>query len=129
MSKAFAFEVPGKSVQQGSMRNLGKGRPMIHENEAELQAWRQNCGWHAMAARPKHWPLSGAYEVWLTFYLPKGKTVKREFHTVPPDVDKLARSFLDAVTSVLWANDAQVVRLHLAKEYGPARLKAEVVVL
>ena len=38
--------------------------------------------------------------------------------TTKPDVDKLARAALDALTGVLWADDSQVVSLHAQKEYA-----------
>jgi crossover junction endodeoxyribonuclease RusA len=41
-----------------------------------------------------------------------------------PDVDKLCRAVLDALTGVLFVNDSQVVRLVAVKEYGErARLE------
>jgi len=38
--------------------------------------------------------------------------------TVAPDADKLARAVLDALTGVLYADDSQVVQLHVFKHYG-----------
>lgn len=35
-----------------------------------------------------------------------------------PDVDKLARAVLDALTGVLYVDDGQVAELHLTKGYG-----------
>jgi crossover junction endodeoxyribonuclease RusA len=37
-----------------------------------------------------------------------------------PDLDKLARAVLDALTGVLYGDDAQVVQLVLFKSYGPS---------
>ena len=39
------------------------------------------------------------------------------WHVSPPDVDKLARSCLDALTGVLWTDDAQVADIHARKVY------------
>ena len=36
--------------------------------------------------------------------------------TVKPDVDNLAKTVLDALNGVAWADDAQVVELHCVKE-------------
>ena len=36
---------------------------------------------------------------------------------VAPDVDKLARAVLDSLTSIVWVDDAQVVRLTATKDY------------
>jgi len=37
---------------------------------------------------------------------------------VKPDVDKLARALLDALTGVAYGDDAQVVEMHVCKTYG-----------
>ena len=35
----------------------------------------------------------------------------------PPDIDKLTRAVLDSMTSIVWVDDAQVVRLHATKAF------------
>ena len=54
-----------------------------------------------------------------TFTRPKS-ALKRVFHTVKPDIDKLTRFTLDAVTQAgnVWHDDSQVVALHVHKIYG-----------
>lgn len=54
----------------------------------------------------------------VNFIILKPKTVKREYPTVPPDADKLARSVLDSCTGIFYNDDAQVVSLLITKEYG-----------
>lgn len=47
--------------------------------------------------------------------------------TTRPDVLKLARAAEDALTGVLWRDDAQIVEEHLYKEWGePARMEIEI---
>lgn len=47
-----------------------------------------------------------------------------------PDLDKLCRATLDALTGVIFKDDAQIVRLATGKEYGePARAEITVRVL
>lgn len=55
-----------------------------------------------------------------TFYLPKPKTVARLLPSVPPDVDKLARSLLDGLeqNGEVLASDSLVVDLHAFKRYA-----------
>jgi Holliday junction resolvase RusA-like endonuclease len=49
------------------------------------------------------------------------------FPAVRPDVDKLLRSTLDALTSVLYADDGQVVTVRAEKRFGdPARAEIKV---
>lgn len=38
--------------------------------------------------------------------------------TKRPDVDKLGRAVLDALTGIVWRDDCQVIGLQLVKGYG-----------
>lgn len=38
--------------------------------------------------------------------------------TRPPDLDKLTRAVLDALTGIVWVDDRQVVALHSTKVQG-----------
>ena len=38
--------------------------------------------------------------------------------TTMPDIDKLARCALDALTGIVFRDDAQIVDLHATKRYG-----------
>lgn len=54
------------------------------------------------------------------FTLPKPPSVKRAHHTVAPDLDKLCRFLLDALTDAgnVYEDDSQVCELSLSKEYS-----------
>ena len=55
----------------------------------------------------------------ITFFMPRPKTVKRHMPTVTPDVDKLCRAVLDALTDAgVWVDDSQVVDLGATKIYA-----------
>lgn len=41
----------------------------------------------------------------------------RKQHTVKPDLDNLVKAILDALNGVAWHDDAQVVELHISKQY------------
>ena len=62
--------------------------------------------------------IEGPVRMSLDFYLSKGHTVKRLLPTVPPDLDKLIRAVLDALTGIAYQDDAQVVELLTSKKYG-----------
>ena len=47
--------------------------------------------------------------------------------TTMPDVDKLARCALDALSGVIFRDDAQIVTLHVGKRYGEPE-RAEIMV-
>jgi len=40
-------------------------------------------------------------------------------HVGKPDIDKLCRAVLDALTGIAYADDSQVVALDASKVYGP----------
>ena len=48
----------------------------------------------------------------------KPKTVKRIYPFVRPDLDKLCRAVLDALTGIAYKDDQQVVSLFATKSYG-----------
>ena len=126
----FIF-VEGLPIPQGSKRHVGNGR-MI-ESSAKLRPWRATVSKAVVAANwPDHPILTEAVRVVLTFVMPRPKYHYRTgqhsddlkpnaptHHTVPPDVDKLARAVLDALTDAgAWRDDAQVASLEAYKEYG-----------
>jgi crossover junction endodeoxyribonuclease RusA len=74
--------------------------------------------------------LTGPVSVTVRFYLPKPKSApkRRTFPDRAPDIDKLARLVLDAITGTLIEDDARVVYLQAIKQYaeGGERPGAEV---
>lgn len=66
--------------------------------------------------------LEGPIEVAIRFRLPRPASVKiakRPFPAVKPDVDKLLRNTLDALTQAgIYRDDAQVVDLYVEKRYA-----------
>jgi Holliday junction resolvase RusA-like endonuclease len=57
-------------------------------------------------------------KVTLLFIMPRPKTIKRPEPSVAPDLDKLVRAALDALTSVAYGDDGQVTEIHAMKIYG-----------
>lgn len=59
------------------------------------------------------------YSVSLSFLLPKPRSVKREQPNVKPDIDKLCRSTLDALTvGKAIDDDARIIQLTASKTYA-----------
>ncbi len=92
-----------------------KLKPYRQELTHTVQAAMQEAGVKAPMAE-KHVPVS----VVLDFYLERPQSIpkKRQFIVVKPDLDKLVRSTLDALTGNLFLDDAQVVELSVRKHYG-----------
>jgi crossover junction endodeoxyribonuclease RusA len=123
------FFVPGRVVPQGSKRHVGGGR-MI-EAAKGLRDWRHAVTDAAWTYRLERTAITGPVRVELTFILarPKshygtGRNADRVKPTAPerpttkPDVDKLARAVLDALTAAgIWRDDSQVVHLDALKTY------------
>lgn len=128
----IAFTVPGKPVPQGSMRAFtrkGGGVGMTPGNEKEVGEFRSRVALAAQAAGAR--PVCGPVRVKLFFWLPRPKghfgTGRNEgvlkasaprYPVVKPDIDKLVRACLDALTAVAFDDDNQVVHLEVLKEYA-----------
>lgn len=120
------FTVPGTPIPQGSKSARviivkgGMPRASIYDDNAKvLKPWREAV---TAAARVAHWGLpqvQGPVVVELEFRFERPKSVKREYPTVKPDLDKLMRAVLDGVTdSGLWKDDAQVIKALPSKAYA-----------
>lgn len=109
-----SFFVKGKPVSQGSLKFI-KGRA-IHVKGRELALWRGTIA--AIARGTNITKIQTGVNVELLFIFNKPKTVKRNEPYVRPDLDKLIRAVLDALTGVAYEDDQQVVRLVASKAYG-----------
>jgi Holliday junction resolvase RusA-like endonuclease len=95
----ISFRVDGVPVPQGSMR-VFNGH-VVHNKGAELAVWRSAIAIEARRAGCT--PEPGAVKLDLLFSMPKPRTVKRDLHpTVAPDLDKLIRAALDAMTAIAY---------------------------
>jgi len=94
-------------------------RGRMVESSKYLPAWRKAVAEAALAEQAETgWFCEGPVHVLIYFTVEKPKTVKRKHPTVPPDIDKLARSVLDSCSGVFYNDDAQVVKLIVSKRYG-----------
>ncbi|WP_235211089.1 RusA family crossover junction endodeoxyribonuclease [Nocardia brasiliensis] len=102
--------VPGDAAPQGSKRHVGGGRMV--ESSKLVGPWRERV---ALAAHRHGFPvLTGPVSVALEFVRPRPvSTPKRR--TPPavkkPDLDKLTRAILDALTGIAFGDDAQVTEI------------------
>ena len=102
------------------MKSLGKGRPMIHDNQTELDTWRHSVAWTGRGARARWWSMAGAKLVGAEFFFPKPRSysAKVVYPTRKHDLDKLVRAILDALKGVYYDDDGQVTDLTARKRYG-----------
>jgi len=130
--RRVSFEVFGIAQPKGStkafvplawakaaVRKNQAPRAIITHDNTRTQAWQQLVADQAQDVAGDGLFL-GALVVTVTFILPRPITLPRKVrhHVTLPDVDKLARSVLDALTGILYLDDKQVVDLHARKCYA-----------
>lgn len=128
------FWVAGVPVPQGSKkigRNHKTGRPLLIDDNDALKPWRDLVDAEGRRAMKGQVKLDGPCSVDLAFYLPRpaghykkdGLTLRatapRVWCSVKPDLDKLERAVLDALTTAgVWAEDSRAVILRSSKRYA-----------
>ena len=114
--------IPAVPVPQGSM-SVFNGR-IVHKKSKRLMDYRNLIA--NVASQHYSEPIEGAVRVDLRFIIPRPKTVMRSRPSVPPDLDKLIRAVLDALTGVAYKDDAQVTAVSAFKRYGDGWLTSGV---
>ncbi len=123
--------VPGQPVPQGSVRQVHNKYTntarIIHSDPKRLGSWRKRVASAAREAANLAAPLDGPVSVDVEFTVRDSSTCERGWPTAPPDLDKLVRAILDALTDVVFTNDSRVCRIQATKRAGP-ELGAEIAV-
>ncbi len=118
------FTVHGDPLPKGSTRALipkGWTRPVITSATKGLKKWEATIAAIAGEHMEGEW-MTGAVNVRMYFTLTRPKSLpKKQFHHIKrPDLDKLTRAAIDAMTRVIWRDDSQVVLIQAGKRYtGP----------
>lgn len=124
--RAATFTVAGHPVTQGSKRayiTAGHAH-LVESGGARHKLWRHAINDEARRAWNGTGPLTGPVVVDLVFAIQPPKTLTRVRRSAGPvgarsgDVDKLARAVLDALTGVIYLDDAQVARLVVDKRWA-----------
>ena len=131
------FFVAGIPQPQGSKSFKGvtkTGKAILLESVDGLYAWREAIGWkgleamrglgqppglpgEALRGRPDH-ALTGPICARLEFILKRPVRTPKSRNppaVKKPDLDKLVRAVLDALTKVVFVDDSQVIELHANK--------------
>lgn len=130
---AWAFEVRGDPEPQGSwvafVDKFGHARA-IPANKPKLNRWRKLVEAQAREQMPEGFEIyDQPLLVALTFvrqrspddYLKDGHTLRKgapRYPATAPDVDKLTRAVLDALTDVAFVNDSRVVSCPATKRFA-----------
>lgn len=127
--KKIVFDVQSNPVPQGSTRAfIVKNRPIITSTSKKLGDWR-----HLVASAAQNRVddlIEGPVAITLHFRLPRPKSApkkKRTYADKRPDLDKLIRAVLDAITGVIVRDDSQIVAITAIKDYGsPPGVRVEI---
>jgi crossover junction endodeoxyribonuclease RusA len=110
--------IPGWAAPQGSKRPVGRrrnGSTILIESSKRLKPWRARARDAAIIAWGGREPLDGPVAVSLAFVMPRLPSYRKTgtIHAVKkPDVDKLIRAVLDALSDAgVWVDDSQVTTL------------------
>lgn len=121
-SNVQVFEVFGTAIPQGSKTaSVINGKAILREANPKHKAWRKTVTDALLVQRQQsgYQTFECPVLVVVSFYLPRPKTVTREFPSVKPDLDKLCRSLFDSCSDAgVWLGDQQVVSLHANKQYS-----------
>jgi crossover junction endodeoxyribonuclease RusA len=122
---AFRAFVPGEPKPQGSMNgfSLGGRIQIVHAKSTDLAVWRHAVTATAFDLWGENPALDEPVAVFLDFFLakPKSATKKRYLPDRRPDLDKLTRAVLDALTGIVFVDDARIVTLLAHKFYASGR--------
>ena len=114
------FTVYGVPEPQGSIRAfLPKGwtRPVLTSDNPHVKSWRQEVAKAAAGAVEHLIPRGTAVYVGIRFQFapPKSWRNGQCYKPTRPDLDKLVRAVLDAMTGIVYEDDAQVAEVNAEK--------------
>lgn len=119
-----AYGTPAPKGSYNAVTNRRTGRTLFVPASRGEHAWRRSVeeaaygAWTNRTGLPMP-RLEGPLSASVRFLLPRPKSVRRDFPTVKPDLDKLVRSTWDGLTSSgLIRDDARITDLRAEKRYA-----------
>jgi crossover junction endodeoxyribonuclease RusA len=114
--ESWAVHVLGTPATKGSWKiRRRRGKAWLQADNERERPWAENVAWHAKQAWGSRPLVSAGVAVSIVFEMLKPARPVRPFPV--GDVDKLARSCLDALTGIVWEDDVLVVELLVGKRY------------
>ena len=118
-----SFVVPGPPAVKGSTFSFAHlGHIVTKTDSKNGKAWARSVALYAAVAGLDVIPKGTGVIVSAVYEFKAPIRCSRLTPCVRPDVDKLARALLDALTGVAYEDDGQVVALTVRKIYGPETL-------
>jgi Holliday junction resolvase RusA-like endonuclease len=144
---AVRFTVLGAAQPKGSTRSWGfirkdktTGEPLMKHGKPVIGTVTTSdntslAGWETAVRAAAQQQCAGAFfegavRLAVVFFLPRPKSAPKRVthHTTRPDLSKLLRGVEDALTGVLWSDDARVIELVARKGYATTQAHARIVV-
>lgn len=122
------FKIPGKvQAKQRPRMNLHNGRVYTPQPTINYENFVKMC--YADYANQMGWtPIEGAIRAEIGVFMPIPKSDSKKKRalkisgqirpTVKPDADNIAKSVLDALNGLAYADDKQIVECEVKKYYG-----------
>lgn len=142
----LTFTAWGNAAPKGSAKGFvvrskatGKARAVVTHDNPRTKDWQQTIAHAANLAigrqphtqAPFFIEAGEAVRATAVFYLARPKSLRKKtnvHHTKKPDLDKLTRTVNDALTGIVWNDDAQIVDLQVRKRYAPPDTAPHVVI-
>lgn len=133
--RTIEFTIPGDAVP---FARAGGGKNTPRFTPAKQRSYMGVVKLYCQRAMQGAVPLEGPIELSVSAYYlrPKSHTAKRatapgsEWKASKPDADNISKLLKDALNTVAWRDDAQVVSLHVWKQYADtARVSVRIVEL
>lgn len=125
---AISFIIPGQPVAKGRPRFARRGAHVVAYTPGKTASYENMVKLAATQAMAGRVPIAGPVQltVALALQVPASWSTKRRAlalsgairATKKPDADNVLKGIKDGCNSIVWCDDAQVVRIILSKDYG-----------
>ena len=113
------FTILGDPRPQGRPRFARMGKFVKAYDPKESREYKQTLAAQIAAQEPEY-ISAGAISLDCAFVFARPKSLPKKVidHTKKPDLDNIIKALKDAMTGIVWKDDAQIVSLTARKEYG-----------
>jgi len=124
----ITFTIPGPPHGKGRPRFARRGNFVATYTDAKTASYEDQVRFYALQAMGSSEPLKTALEAFIYIRLPVPKSYPKkraeaclngsEWPCKKPDWDNVAKSICDAMNSIIFVDDSQIVECHVRKVYA-----------
>ena len=132
----ISFFIPGKAVAQGRPKFAKRGNFVSvrdPDSSRDYKSWVRSCALDAMAglnggAAVPMFPREVPLRLSVTVYIERPKSIKKDvlLPVKKPDLDNFLKGISDAMESICYAADQQIVCISARKVYGTPGAHVEI---